>query len=74
MIAAKIEEPPQIKGIIRPMNGRIKGTIYRSPLSIKGVIFSSPSLIKGTITKDVEKDPYYEVSNEYGGKTIFIGE
>ncbi len=74
MIAIRIEEPPQIKGIIHPMEGRIVGKIEHTSSQIKGIIFPVASYIKGTVTKDTETEPYYEVSNVAGGFTIFIGE
>jgi hypothetical protein len=73
MITARpTAEIPQIKGTITPP-AQLLGRIVRTFPEIKARIYRDSPEIKGTITKDLEIEPYYEVSNEYG-TTIIIGE
>lgn len=73
MLRGKIEaDSTRIKGIISPTQS-ICGKIIRTEHFLKGTVHNTMPAVKGTITKDVEKEPYYEVSNEYG-ITIIIGD
>lgn len=63
---------PYIKGKITqaPM---LIGRIVRDIPEIKGSIRKDAPVIKCTISNDIKKEAYYEVSNEYG-TTIVIGD
>ena len=65
-------DTPLIRGVIS-QTPSICGKIMHTEYILKGVVHNTMSSIKGTITKDVETEPYYEVSNEYG-ITIIIGD
>lgn len=73
MLTAKPQvNTPQIKGTITPP-ARLLGKIIRDVPAIKGKIQTRMPSIKGTISDDVKREAYYEVSNEYG-TTIIIGD
>lgn len=73
MLKAKIESDiPIIKGVISPTS-HLKGMIFKNTNSLKGVVQNAMPSIKGTITDDVKREAYYEVSNTYG-TTIIIGD
>lgn len=73
MITAKpIADIPQIKGTITSP-AQLLGRLTRTIPEIKGTIHHNMPEIKGIITETVKREPYYEVSNEYG-TTIIIGD